>query len=71
MKELLSSNDLVLLSAVKHALESEGIPFFEFDSFTSAVEGSIGAIPRRLMVAEDDYQQAQRVGRNVVLTIKG
>jgi len=31
------------------------------DQHMSAVEGSIGAIPRRLMVAEADYSRAQRV----------
>ncbi len=27
----------------------------------SAVEGSIGAIPRRLLIAEEDYSRARRV----------
>ncbi|MFN0194257.1 MAG: DUF2007 domain-containing protein [Rhizobiales bacterium] len=71
MKQVAATNDPVLLSALKHALEAEGIEVFEFDSYTSAVEGSIGAIPRRLMVVDEDHDRAMRVHRNLVLTNNG
>lgn len=61
MRELLRTNDLVLLSYASHLLEEAGIASFVFDSYMSALEGSIGALPRRLMVEEDDYLRARRV----------
>lgn len=61
MRELLRTNDLVLLSYASHVLEEACITSFVFDSHMSALEGSIGALPRRLMVEEDDYLRARRV----------
>ena len=69
MKELLRSNDLVYLSFVTHLLAEAGVDYLLLDTYTSAVEGSIGAIPRRLMVAEDDLALAQAVLGNAPLTI--
>jgi hypothetical protein len=59
MKELLRTNDVVRLSWVEALLASAGIECLVLDHHTSLVEGSIGAIPRRLMVAEGDFQRAQ------------
>jgi hypothetical protein len=61
MRELLRTNDLVLLSYASHVLGEAGITSFVFDSHMSALEGSIGALPRRLMVEEDEYLRARRV----------
>ncbi len=61
MIELLRSNDLVYLSWASATLEAAGIPVLLLDQHTSAIEGSIGAIPRRLMVADDDYSRARWV----------
>ena len=69
MKELLRSNDLVYLSFVTHLLGEAGVDYLLLDTYTSAVEGSIGAIPRRLMVAEDDLARAQAALGNAPLTI--
>ncbi len=69
MKELLRSNDLVFLSYVSHVLDAEGVDYLLLDTYTSAVEGSIGAIPRRLMVGEDEYDRARRILGNASLTI--
>ncbi len=55
MMELLRSNDLVYLSFVSHVLEEAGIDHLLLDGHMSAVEGSIGAIPRRLIVAEEQF----------------
>lgn len=71
MRELLASNDLVYLSFVSHVLSEAGIAFSIFDGYTSAVEGSIGAIPRRVMVAEEDYSSARMALGNASLTIPG
>ena len=70
MEELLRSNDLVYLSFVRHVLAEEGIVFLELDQHMAALEGSIGAIPRRILVAEDDVARARRVLGNASLTLK-
>jgi hypothetical protein len=59
MTELLRSNDLVFLSWATAILEAEGIDVLLLDHHTSAIEGSIGAIPRRLMVPSDDLSRAR------------
>jgi hypothetical protein len=69
MKELLRSNDMVYLSYVTHLLKEAGVEHHVFDAYTSAVEGSIGAIPRRILVPDDEFAQAQRVLGNASLTI--
>jgi hypothetical protein len=59
MKELLRTNDAVRLSWLQALLEDSGIDSLILDHHTSLVEGSIGAIPRRLVVAERDYRRAR------------
>ena len=58
MKELLRTNDPVRLSWAQAVLAEAGIESLVLDQYTSLVEGSIGAIPRRLMVAVDDHPRA-------------
>jgi len=59
MQELLRTNDIVRLSWVQALLADAGIGCLVLDQHTSLIEGSIGAIPRRLMVAECDHGQAR------------
>ena len=59
MKELLRTNDVVRLSWAQALLRDAGIDSVVLDQHTSLVEGSIGAIPRRLMVAEPDHRRAE------------
>ena len=61
MQILLVTNDPVRLSFLACLLRDAGIECLVFDTHASAVEGSIGAIPRRLMVASDDFTRAARV----------
>ena len=68
MKEVLRTNDLVLLSYATHVLAEAGIEAHVFDAHMSAVEGSIGAFPRRLMVQDDDIARALRELSNVAIT---
>jgi hypothetical protein len=58
MKELLRTNDPVRLSFVQALLRDSGIESLVLDHHTSLVEGSIGAIPRRLVATERDYLRA-------------
>jgi putative signal transducing protein len=59
MRELLRTNDPVRLSFLEALLKDLGITNLVLDHHTSVVEGSIGAIPRRLMVAARDYHRAR------------
>lgn len=59
MVELLRTNDPVLLSWLVALLADACIPAVIFDAQTSVVEGSISAIPRRLMVAAADATRAR------------
>lgn len=61
MKEIIRTNDMVKLSWLRALLAGEGIEIFVLDQHTSVLEGSAGAIPRRLMVDESDYQRALRI----------
>lgn len=61
MKELLRTNDWVRLSWAQAVLAEAGIRSEMLDLHTSLVEGNIGAIPRRLMVQEDDHPRAARL----------
>ncbi|MEO3430986.1 DUF2007 domain-containing protein [Pelagibius sp. CAU 1746] len=64
MKELLRTNDIVKLSWLEALLADAGIETLVLDLHTSIIEGSIGILPRRLMVSDDDYLRARLVLRD-------
>jgi len=61
VRELLRSNEIVFLSWVDALLKSEDIEIFVLDGHMSVIEGSAGAILRRVMVADEDYDRARRL----------
>jgi hypothetical protein len=61
MRELVRTNDVVKLSWLQALLADAGIEAVVLDVHTSIIEGSIGAIPRRLAVGEADFARARRV----------
>jgi hypothetical protein len=61
MRELLLSNDAVMMSFAQAVLREEGIESFVADQHMSVVEGSIGAFPRRLLVGNNVLTQARRL----------
>ena len=63
MEELLRTNDITLIPFARALLEDEGIDSFEFDVNMSILEGSIGILPRRLMVRRDQLREAQALLR--------
>jgi Putative prokaryotic signal transducing protein len=67
LRELLRTNDLVLISFIQSLLDSAGLSYFLADQHMSAVEGSLGFLPRRLLVAEDDLDAARRLLREAGL----
>ena len=61
MKELLRSNDPVLLSYVSALMEEADIGFLVADTNMSVLEGSIGALPQRILVESDRIGQARGI----------
>ncbi len=64
MRVVATSNDPVRLSFLRALLADAGIEPIMLDSHASAMDGSIGAIPRRLMVAEADFDRADQLLRD-------
>ena len=61
MEELLRTNDLVLISVVEAMLKDENVRYFVADTYMSALEGSVGFLPRRVMTHTDDMWRARRM----------
>ncbi|MGD9738867.1 MAG: DUF2007 domain-containing protein [Bauldia sp.] len=61
MEEVLRTNDAVLLSFVEALLKEAGIPTQIFDQNMSIIEGSIGILPRRLLVPSDEIEAARAI----------
>jgi hypothetical protein len=61
MEELLRTNDPVLLSYVSALLEGASIDFMVADLNMSVLEGSIGALPRRVLVDGERLSQAREI----------
>ena len=61
MVEILRTNDIVLLSLVETLLAEAGVATFVADRHMSAVEGSLGFLPRRVLVDSEDAARACRL----------
>ena len=61
MTELLRTNDAVLISAIEALLKGAGIECMVADRYMSVMEGSIGVLPRRMLVADDDSKRARKL----------
>jgi hypothetical protein len=61
MKAVLKTNDPVLLSFAANLLAQEGLENVVFDENASIMDGSMGFVPRRLMVLDEDFAQAERL----------
>lgn len=61
MEELLRTNDITVIAYARALLADEDIDCFEFDVNMSVLEGSIGILPRRLMVAKRDLFRARAI----------
>lgn len=71
MKELLRTNDPTVIAFAQALLDGEGIDCFVLDANISVLEGSIGILPRRMMVADADLAPAQGVMRDNDVAISG
>jgi hypothetical protein len=59
--EILRTNDLVLISVIESILTAERVAYFVADQNMAAVEGSLGFLPRRIMVDRREEGRARRV----------
>ncbi|MCW4116513.1 DUF2007 domain-containing protein [Aurantimonas sp. MSK8Z-1] len=67
MQELMRSNDMVLISFVDALLKDADIPHFVADTHMSILDGSLGVLPRRVMVDGEHLEQARRIMRDADL----
>ncbi|KOF15954.1 MULTISPECIES: DUF2007 domain-containing protein [Ensifer] len=61
MKELIRTNDVVLLSFAESLMKDAGINCLIADQGMSILEGSLGLLPRRFLVPDDDADAARRI----------
>ncbi|HEU4659381.1 MAG TPA: DUF2007 domain-containing protein [Pseudolabrys sp.] len=61
MREILRTNDAVLVSAVVALLDAAGIRNMILDQNMSVLEGSLGVLPRRVLVDEDYESRARQL----------
>ncbi len=59
MIELLRTNDIVLISRIEALLAEHEIGVFVADQYMSALEGSLGFLPRRMLIDADDLGRAR------------
>ncbi|SHO59661.1 Putative signal transducing protein [Pseudoxanthobacter soli DSM 19599] len=67
MIELLRTNDPVTLNFIEVSLRDAGIAHLVLDRNMSVIEGSIGILPRRVMVQADDLDEARDIMRDAGL----
>lgn len=61
MIELIRTNDTVLLNFVEVLLRDAGLGVIVADQNMSVLEGSLGVLPRRLMIDQDDEDKAKQI----------
>ncbi|HZE47750.1 MAG TPA: DUF2007 domain-containing protein [Xanthobacteraceae bacterium] len=61
MREIVRTNDPVLVSAIQALLDAAEIPHIVLDQNMSVLEGSIGILPRRVLVADDQALAARKL----------
>ena len=64
VRELVRTNNPVLISAIGALLDGAGIPHFVLDQNMSVLEGSLGILPRRIMVPEEHEEAARTLLSN-------
>jgi hypothetical protein len=61
MREIVRTNDAVLITAIEALLKGAGIPHMVLDQNMSVLDGSLGMLPRRIVVDEDHVARARRL----------
>jgi hypothetical protein len=66
MRAVLKSVDPVVINFAANLLSQEGVQSVVFDTHASVMDGSMGFLPRRLMVADEDFARAEALLREAV-----
>ena len=61
MREIVRTNDAVLITAIEALIKGAGIPHMVLDQNMSVLDGSIGMLPRRIVVENDYVVRARRL----------
>jgi len=61
MREIVRTNNAVLVSAIEALLKGANIHHMVLDQNMSVLEGSLGILPRRILVDDDDVDAARRL----------
>lgn len=61
MREIVRTNNAVLITAIEALLKGAEIHHMVLDLNMSVLEGSVGVLPRRVLVPEDDEAEARAV----------
>ena len=61
LRELVRTNDIVLVSAIGALLDGANIHHLVLDQNMSIIEGSLGILPSRILVHEDDNREARQL----------
>jgi hypothetical protein len=61
MRELVRTNDMVLVSAIVALLDGAGIHHMVLDQNMSVLEGSLGVLPRRILVPDEQERTARQI----------
>jgi len=61
MREIVRTNDAVLVSAIGALLDGARIRHMVLDQNMSVLEGSLGVLPRRILVSDEHERSARRL----------
>jgi Putative prokaryotic signal transducing protein len=61
MREIVRTNDMVLISAIVALLDAANIKSMVLDQNMSVLEGSLGMLPRRILVADGQILRARQL----------
>jgi len=61
MQELVRTNDAVIISFIEALMRDAGIGFIVADQNMSVLDGSLGILPRRILVEEDELERARAI----------
>ena len=61
MREIVRTNDAVLITAIEALLKGANIPHMVLDQNMSVLDGSLGMLPRRIVVDDDQVTRARRL----------
>ena len=61
MREIVRTNDAVLISAIEALLSEAEIPHVVLDRNMSVIEGSLGILARRVLVPDEREREARQL----------